>query len=88
MQRAEAPPAGSDPTTVAQRLPSKTRRVRARLARRITARPGPIRQVLEPHGLIHRQLLPKADLALLQLTYDIAAETHAHQKRKSGDPYI
>ena len=88
LQRAEAPPAGSDPTTVAQRLPSKTRRVRARLARRITARPGPIRQVLEPLAAIHRQLHPKADLALLQRAYDIAEEKHAHQKRKSGDPYI
>ncbi|MBV8992456.1 MAG: HD domain-containing protein, partial [Pseudonocardiales bacterium] len=88
MQRVEAPPAGSDPTTVAQRLPSKTRRVRARLARRITARPGPVRQVLEPLAAVHRELHPKADLALLQRAYDVAEEKHADQKRKSGDPYI
>jgi GTP diphosphokinase / guanosine-3',5'-bis(diphosphate) 3'-diphosphatase len=88
LQRVEAPPAGSDPTTVAQRLPSKTRRVRARLARRITARPGPVRQVLEPLAAVHRELHPKADLALLQRAYDVAEEKHADQKRKSGDPYI
>ncbi|HEX8936135.1 MAG TPA: RelA/SpoT family protein, partial [Pseudonocardiaceae bacterium] len=80
---------GSDAATVPQRLPSATRRVRARLARRITAqRPGPVRQVLEPLAAVHRELHPKADLALLQRAYDVAEEKHSHQKRKSGDPYI
>ncbi|MDQ3762646.1 MAG: bifunctional (p)ppGpp synthetase/guanosine-3',5'-bis(diphosphate) 3'-pyrophosphohydrolase [Actinomycetota bacterium] len=89
LQRADAPLVSPDAATVPQRLPSATRRVRARLARRITSqRPGPVRQVLEPLAAVHRQLHPKADLALLQSAYDIAEEKHSHQKRKSGDPYI
>ena len=88
-QCADAGPLGLDAAAVPQRLPSATRRVRARLARRITAqRPGPVRQVLEPLATVHRELHPKADLALLQRAYDIAEDKHVHQKRKSGDPYI
>jgi GTP diphosphokinase / guanosine-3',5'-bis(diphosphate) 3'-diphosphatase len=89
LQRAETPPVGSEEAAGPQRLPSATRRVRARLARRITAqRPGPVRQVLEPLAAVHRELHPKADLALLQRAYDVAESKHAHQERKSGDPYI
>ncbi|EME17528.1 RelA/SpoT family protein [Rhodococcus triatomae] len=68
---------------------SASRRVRARLARRITAqRNAAIRPVLEPLVAIHRELYPKANLATLQRAYDVAEERHADQKRKSGDPYI
>ncbi|CRK52992.1 GTP pyrophosphokinase (RelA/SpoT) [Rhodococcus sp. RD6.2] len=68
---------------------SASRRVRARLARRITAqRNAAIRPVLEPLVAIHRELYPKANLAILQRAYDVAEERHADQKRKSGDPYI
>jgi GTP diphosphokinase / guanosine-3',5'-bis(diphosphate) 3'-diphosphatase len=82
-------PAGADVATVSQRLPSATRRVRARLARRITAqRPGPLKQALEPLATVHRTMHPKADLALLQRAYDVAEDKHSHQRRKSGDPYI
>ncbi len=89
LQRAQAPPVGSEAPPVPQRLPAATRRVRARLARRITAqRPGPVRQVLEPLAVVHRELHPKADLALLQRAYDVAEDKHSDQKRKSGDPYI
>jgi GTP diphosphokinase / guanosine-3',5'-bis(diphosphate) 3'-diphosphatase len=88
LQRAQAPPAGSDGTAIGQRPSSATRRVRARLARRITARPGSVRPVLEPLAGVHRALHPKADLTLLQRAYDVADEKHANQKRKSGDPYI
>jgi guanosine-3',5'-bis(diphosphate) 3'-pyrophosphohydrolase len=89
LQRADAAPIGLDAAPVPQRLPSATRRVRARLARRITAqRPGPVRQVLEPLAAVHRELHPKADLALLQRAYDVAEDKHSEQKRKSGDPYI
>jgi GTP pyrophosphokinase len=89
LQRAGAPPVGLDDLAGPQRLPSATRRVRARLARRITAqRPGPVRQVLEPLAAVHRELHPQADLALLQRAYDVAEEKHSHQQRKSGDPYI
>ncbi|APU14279.1 MULTISPECIES: RelA/SpoT family protein [Actinoalloteichus] len=73
----------------APRQPSATRRVRARLARRITAqRSSSVKQVLEPLAAVHRQLHPKADLALLQGAYDVAEEKHRSQRRKSGDPYI
>jgi GTP pyrophosphokinase len=89
LQRRDTPPAGSNAAPTPARLPSATRRVRARLARRITAqRAGPIRPVLEPLATVHRQLHPNADLALLQRAYDVAEEKHANQKRKSGDPYI
>ncbi|MBM7775909.1 GTP pyrophosphokinase [Actinokineospora baliensis] len=68
---------------------SATRRVRSRLARRITAqRAAPVKQVLEPLAAVHRELHPKADLALLQHAYDVAEEMHRSQRRKSGDPYI
>ncbi|MDQ3886702.1 MAG: RelA/SpoT family protein, partial [Actinomycetota bacterium] len=71
------------------RQPSATRRVRARIARRIAAqRPSAVKQVLEPLATMHRELHPKADLALLQRAYDVAEDKHSHQKRKSGDPYI
>ncbi|HEX6353789.1 MAG TPA: bifunctional (p)ppGpp synthetase/guanosine-3',5'-bis(diphosphate) 3'-pyrophosphohydrolase [Actinophytocola sp.] len=71
------------------RAPSATRRVRARLARRITAqRSAPVKQVLEPLAAVHRELHPKADLGLLQRAYDVAEEAHRGQRRKSGDPYI
>jgi guanosine-3',5'-bis(diphosphate) 3'-pyrophosphohydrolase len=81
-QDATAPP-------VPPRAPSATRRVRARLARRITAqRSAPVKQVLEPLAAVHRELHPKADLALLQHAYDVAEEAHRGQRRKSGDPYI
>ena len=68
---------------------SASRRVRARLARRITAqRHASVKPVLEPLVAVHRELYPKADLALLQRAYDVAEERHASQMRKSGDPYI
>ncbi|KAA2261918.1 bifunctional (p)ppGpp synthetase/guanosine-3',5'-bis(diphosphate) 3'-pyrophosphohydrolase [Solihabitans fulvus] len=77
------------PQPVPARQPSATRRVRARLARRITAqRAAPVKQVLEPLAAVHRELHPKADLALLQSAYDVAEEKHRAQRRKSGDPYI
>ncbi|HEY2206447.1 MAG TPA: HD domain-containing protein, partial [Pseudonocardia sp.] len=69
--------------------PSATRRVRARIARRISSpRPGAVKPVLEPLAGVHRQLHPNADLGLLQHAYEVAEERHADQKRKSGDPYI
>ncbi len=87
LQQVAVPPVDLDAGEV--RGPSATRRVRARLARRITAqRPGPVKQVLEPLVAVHRELHPKADLALLQRAYDVAEEKHSHQQRKSGDPYI
>ncbi len=94
-QRAAASTAGLPPDAPVENgqssgsRPSATRRVRARIARRISpSRPGAVRPVLEPLAGVHRQLHPNADLALLQRAYDVADERHAGQKRKSGDPYI
>ncbi|HCS56886.1 MAG TPA: GTP pyrophosphokinase, partial [Gordonia polyisoprenivorans] len=67
---------------------SASRRVRARLARRMTATRSPVRPVLEPLVTLHREIYPKADVALLQRAYDVADERHQGQNRKSGDPYI
>ncbi|VFA82177.1 Bifunctional (p)ppGpp synthase/hydrolase relA [Gordonia paraffinivorans] len=67
---------------------SASRRVRARLARRMTATRSQVRPVLEPLVTLHREIYPKADVATLQRAYDVAEERHAGQKRKSGDPYI
>jgi GTP diphosphokinase / guanosine-3',5'-bis(diphosphate) 3'-diphosphatase len=81
-------PAELDPALESAR-PSATRRVRARIARRMTPqRVAIVKPVLEPLASVHRTLHPKADLVLLQRAYDVAEEKHAHQKRKSGDPYI
>ncbi|MGI8307335.1 RelA/SpoT family protein [Saccharopolyspora hattusasensis] len=87
-QHVESPAAATDPVAE-PRAASATRRVRARLARRITAqRATPVKQVLEPLATVHRELHPQADLALLQRAYDVAEEKHSSQRRKSGDPYI
>jgi guanosine-3',5'-bis(diphosphate) 3'-pyrophosphohydrolase len=75
--------------TTTTRPRSATRRVRARIARRITAqRSGPVKPVLEPLATVHRELHPSADLAALQRAYDTAEAFHEGQMRKSGDPYI
>ncbi len=69
---------------------SASRRVRARLARRMTGQRGiaAVKPVLEPLATVHRELYPKANLQLLQRAFDVADEKHSHQFRKSGDPYI
>lgn len=67
---------------------SASRRVRARLARRMTSQRSAINPVLEPLVAVHREIYPKADLGLLQRAYAVAEERHATQMRKSGDPYI
>ncbi|HEX5402869.1 MAG TPA: bifunctional (p)ppGpp synthetase/guanosine-3',5'-bis(diphosphate) 3'-pyrophosphohydrolase [Pseudonocardiaceae bacterium] len=88
-QDVESAAAAGAEQLAAARPPSATRRVRARLARRITAqRPSSVKQVLEPLAAVHRDLHPNADLGLLQRAYDVAEEKHREQRRKSGDPYI
>jgi GTP pyrophosphokinase len=85
----EAPVSAVDPASAPAVKSSATRRVRARLARRMTPqRVGPVAPVLEPLASVHRALHPKADLALLQRAYDVADARHEGQQRKSGDPYI
>ncbi len=71
--------------------PSATRRVRARLTRRMSGQrtgAAPSRTVLEPLFAVHRGLHPKADLKLVQRAYEVAEKAHTGQFRKSGDPYI
>ncbi|NLG47496.1 bifunctional (p)ppGpp synthetase/guanosine-3',5'-bis(diphosphate) 3'-pyrophosphohydrolase [Gordonia sp. (in: high G+C Gram-positive bacteria)] len=69
--------------------PLSSRRVRARLARRMTAAPrSGVAPVLEPLVSLHREVYPKADFAVLQQAYTVADEHHSGQFRKSGDPYI
>ncbi|MEO8815789.1 MAG: RelA/SpoT family protein, partial [Mycobacterium sp.] len=67
---------------------SASRRVRARIARRITAQRGALSPVLEPLVAVHRQFYPKANLQLLQHAYEVAEQRHDTQLRHSGDPYI
>jgi GTP diphosphokinase / guanosine-3',5'-bis(diphosphate) 3'-diphosphatase len=67
---------------------STSRRVRARLARRMTSQRSAVNPVLEPLVAVHREFFPKADLALMQRAYDVAEQRHADQMRRSGDPYI
>ena len=67
---------------------SASRRVRARLARRMTAGRSTTNPVLEPLIAVHREIYPKADLAILQRAYEVAEAKHADQLRRSGDPYI
>ena len=67
---------------------SASRRVRARLARRMTAQRSAINPVLEPLIGVHREIYPKADLTILQRAYDVAEAKHTGQLRRSGDPYI
>jgi GTP pyrophosphokinase len=67
---------------------SASRRVRARLARRMTSQRSTVNPVLEPLVAVHREMYPKADLAILQRAYEVAEAKHADQLRRSGDPYI
>jgi GTP diphosphokinase / guanosine-3',5'-bis(diphosphate) 3'-diphosphatase len=80
----EAEPRAETPKTTS----SASRRVRARLARRMTAQRSAVNPVLEPLVAVHREIYPKADLTLLQRAYAVAEERHATQLRRSGDPYI
>ena len=62
--------------------------VRRRLSRFGTSRGGGINPVLEPLIRTVRTTHPKADIRLIERSYDVAAKCHANQSRKSGDPYI
>jgi GTP pyrophosphokinase len=82
-----SPPTGEITSPDTSKI-SASRRVRARLARRMTSQRSLVNPVLEPLVAVHRQFHPKADLAILQRAYDVAEERHADQSRRSGDPYI
>lgn len=79
------PQKGSD---IPKSTSSASRRVRARLARRMTAQRGTVNPVLDPLVSVHRAVYPKADLSLLQRAYEVAESKHEGQLRRSGDPYI
>jgi GTP pyrophosphokinase len=99
-QAVQAPPTSDVPAALGAQLPetqpleiprtstSASRRVRARLARRMTAQRSAVNPVLEPLVAVHKGFVPKANLALLQKAYEVAEERHADQLRRSGDPYI
>jgi GTP diphosphokinase / guanosine-3',5'-bis(diphosphate) 3'-diphosphatase len=99
-QAVQAPPVGSGEPNPAMQLPetqpleiprtstSASRRVRARLARRMTAQRSAVNPVLEPLVAVHKGFFPKANLSLLQKAYEVAEQRHADQLRRSGDPYI
>jgi GTP pyrophosphokinase len=46
--------------------------------------PSDVRDLVETYRSRH----PKADTALLTRAYEVAAEAHEGQVRRSGDPYI
>ncbi|MBV9793002.1 MAG: RelA/SpoT family protein [Actinobacteria bacterium] len=62
--------------------------VRRRLARLGAQRVATVNPVLEPLIKTVRATHPKADVRLIERSYDVAAYWHRNQKRKSGDPYI
>ncbi len=91
-QAVESPPSAQMPETQPLEIPktstSASRRVRARLARRMTAQRSAVNPVLEPLVAVHRESFPKANVSLLQKAYEVAEQRHADQLRRSGDPYI
>ena len=72
VSEAVAQDAPSERTDLLKVPTSASRRVRARIARRITAQRGALSPVLEPLVAVHRQYYPKANLALLQRAYEVA----------------
>jgi len=64
------------------------RSMSARLARSLTGNRVKVDPVLDPLVSIHREIHPKADVALLQRAYNKAERLHEGVYRKSGDPYI
>ena len=91
-QAVQAPPGAQIPETQPLEIPrtstSASRRVRARLARRMTAQRSAVNPVLEPLVAVHKESFPKANVSLLQKAYEVAEQRHADQLRRSGDPYI
>jgi GTP diphosphokinase / guanosine-3',5'-bis(diphosphate) 3'-diphosphatase len=91
-QAVQAPPGApipeSQPLEIPRTSTSASRRVRARLARRMTAQRSAVNPVLEPLVAVHKGFFPKANLSLLQKAYEVAEQRHADQMRRSGDPYI
>jgi guanosine-3',5'-bis(diphosphate) 3'-pyrophosphohydrolase len=83
---ADEPARPARPST--PRSPAPSRRVRNRLARLGSARGSGTPPVLEPLLRTMRQHQPKLDPRLVQRAYELAADAHEGQVRRSGDPYI
>jgi GTP diphosphokinase / guanosine-3',5'-bis(diphosphate) 3'-diphosphatase len=81
-KRPRAPSSGSGAA------PASGAGVRRRLARLGAQRVATVNPVLEPLIKTVRATHPKADVRLIERSYDVAAYWHRNQKRKSGDPYI
>jgi guanosine-3',5'-bis(diphosphate) 3'-pyrophosphohydrolase len=82
-KRTRATPAPGSPAA-----PASGASVRRRLARLGAQRVATVNPVLEPLIKTVRATHPKADVRLIERSYDVAAYWHRNQKRKSGDPYI
>ncbi len=82
-KRPRATPAPGGPAA-----PASGASVRRRLARLGAQRVATVNPVLEPLIKTVRATHPKADVRLIERSYDVAAYWHRNQKRKSGDPYI
>ncbi len=82
-KRPRATPAQGGPAA-----PASGASVRRRLARLGAQRVATVNPVLEPLIKTVRATHPKADVRLIERSYDVAAYWHRNQKRKSGDPYI
>jgi len=63
-------------------------RVLSRIARLGSGRSSTTSPLLEPLLRTLRANHPKADTAIVERAFEVAARAHAGQKRKSGDPYI
>jgi GTP pyrophosphokinase len=82
----EAPTGRARSATGSESLSSPVR-VFSRIARLGAAR-STTQPLLEPLLRTVRSAHPKADLGVIERAFDVAANAHAGQKRKSGDPYI
>ncbi len=81
------PPARARHSQSTEGMPA-TSRVLSRIARFGSGRSTGTSPLLDPLLRTVRSTHPKADLALLERAFDIAAKAHSGQKRRSGDPYI
>ena len=85
---AHAPAEAGEAQAAVSSAAAGTAGVRRRLARLGAPRGGGTNPVLEPLIKTVRATHPKADVRLIERAYDVAAQMHAGQVRKSGDPYI
>ncbi len=84
----QAPPARADADESAAE-PSLQQRVRGLVARSVMAAVRhPSGAALGPLISVHQAIYPRADVRLLQRAYQVAADHHRGQVRRSGEPFI